>query len=141
VERLDAGWTSGTGQFVRLGKAMVESPAVFKRGASWFLLYSDPAAPYGITGASYATAPSPLGPWTTRAKISTTSCTGQTADVDMLTTPGGGQIAVWQVDRWAQQGGTFRRNQYLANGYVEPLQFAADGPLLTQGCATVWTFA
>jgi hypothetical protein len=141
VERLDPAWTSGTGQFARLGKAMVESPGLYRRNGLWVMVYSDPAAPYGITGASYATAPALPGPWTPRSRISTTSCTGQSADVDTLTGPSGTVYQVWQVDRWAQAGGTFARNQYRANGYVEPLVFGPDGLPATQGCATAWTFA
>jgi hypothetical protein len=140
VERLDAQWTSGTGQMVRLGVPMAESPSLFRRGALWYLLYSA-AAPYGITSASYATAPSPLGPWTLRGQISARSCEGQSADVDLLTAPSGTQVAVWQVDRWAQTpSGHGAANQYRANTYLAPLTFNADGTIPPQGCLANWTF-
>ncbi len=140
IERLDAGWTSGTGQHVRLGTAFAESPALFRRGATWYLLYSA-AAPYGVTSAHYATAPSPLGPWTLRGQISARSCEGQSADVDVLTGPSGATYWVWQVDRWAQSpSGHGLPNQYKATTYLAPLVFAADGTIPTQPCVTAWAF-
>ncbi len=139
IERLSANWLTGTGQFVRLGTTFSESPALFRRGATWYLLYSA-AAPYGITSASYATAPAPLGPWTLRGQISATSCAGQSADVDTLTTPTGSPVAVWQVDRWAQTStGHGAPNQYNANTYLAPLSFTANGLLPAQGCVGQWT--
>ncbi len=140
VERLNPTWTSGTGQHVRLGTPMAESPALFHRGALWYVIYSA-AAPYGVTSAHYATAPAPLGPWTLRGQISARSCEGQSADVAVLTGPSGTVHYVWQVDRWAQSStGHGLPNQYKATTYLAPLTFAADGTIPSQPCVTAWAF-
>lgn len=66
VEKLDPSYTSGTGQFTRLGLQMTEAPSLFKRHGTYYLVLSDPYCAYCAgTGASYLTAPSPLGPWKT----------------------------------------------------------------------------
>ncbi|WP_375481631.1 family 43 glycosylhydrolase [uncultured Jatrophihabitans sp.] len=65
VEQLDRTYTSGTGRFVRLNTRSTEAPGLFRRGARYYLTYSDPNCGYcGGTGTSYLTASSPLGPWT-----------------------------------------------------------------------------
>lgn len=139
VERLDDTWTTGTGEFARLGKTLVEAPALFARGGRWYLLYSDPACPYCVTTAGWATAPSPLGPWTA-SPARLTACVGQPADVNQLRRPAGGDVWVYQTDRWAQSGGTFAANQYRANTYLAPLVFAADGSISAHQCTGLWTF-
>lgn len=66
VEKLDPTYTTGTGQFTRVGLQMTEAPSLFKRGGTYYLVISDPYCAYCAgTGASYLTAPSPLGPWKT----------------------------------------------------------------------------
>lgn len=143
VEKLDPTWTTGTGQFVTLPKSPVEAPALFKRGALWYLTYSDPACAYCITGTSYATAPGPLGPWTQRTNIRPGSCGGQPAAVNVLKTAGGVLRYVYQTDRWVQPapGPGPVLNQTNANNYLAPLTFNADGTIPTQACVAQWTFS
>lgn len=66
VEKLDASYTSGAGQAVRLGMMHTEAPSLFKHGDTYYMVISDPYCAYCAgTGASYVTAPTPLGPWRT----------------------------------------------------------------------------
>lgn len=66
VEKLDASYTSGAGQAVRLGMIHTEAPSLFKRNGTYYMTFSDPYCAYCAgTGASYVTAPTPLGPWHT----------------------------------------------------------------------------
>lgn len=143
VELLDLTWTTGTGQHVTLAKTPVEAPALFKRGATWYLTYSDPACAYCITGTTYATAPNPLGPWTQRTSIRPGSCAGQPAAVDTLKGPSGALSYVYQTDRWVQpapgQPGPVG-NQSNANNYLAPLAFSSTGLIPTQPCVAMWTF-
>jgi hypothetical protein len=133
VERLDSTLTTGTGEAVRLGLTDVESPSLFERAGTWYLTYSDPACPYCVTGTSYATAPSPLGPWTQRGRFSADSCGGQPAAVDVLTIDGE-QTFLWQVDRW--HDGAWE--QATAPTYAAPLVFAPDGSIPEQECLEAW---
>lgn len=64
VAELDPTYLSGTGRFVRTGTRATEAPSLFRRGDRYYLTYSDPNCGYCITGTSYVTASSPLGPWT-----------------------------------------------------------------------------
>jgi len=64
VEKLDASYTSGTGEFVRLGLNATEAPAIFEREGRYYMTYSDPNRGYQTTGTAWVEAPSPLGPWT-----------------------------------------------------------------------------
>jgi beta-xylosidase len=143
VERLDPTWTTGTGQFVRLPKTPTEAPGLFRRGTVWYLLYSDPACAYCVTGTSYATAPGPLGPWTQRASIRAGSCGGQPAAVNVLKGASGSTTYVYQTDRWVQpasgQPGPVL-TQTNANNYLAPLTFASNGLIPTQACIGTWTF-
>lgn len=139
VERLDPAWTSGTGQFARLGKALVEAPGLFVRGGRWYLVYSDPACPYCATTAGWASAPGPLGPWTV-SPLRFTACGGQPADVNVLRRPAGGVVPVYQTDRWVRgAGNALVANQYLANNYLAPLTFSPDGSIPAQSCVGQWT--
>jgi hypothetical protein len=144
VELLDPTWTTGTGQHVVIAKTPVEAPGLFKRGATWYLTYSDPACAYCVTGTSYATAPNPLGAWTQRGSIRAGSCGGQPTAVDVLKTASGVLRYVYQTDRWVQpaagQPGPVP-NQTLANNYLAPLAFNADGTLAPHTCTPTWTFS
>lgn len=64
VERLNASYTSGTGDWTRVNLRSTEAPTMFKRNGTYYLTYSDPNRGYTTTGTGYVTAPSPLGPWT-----------------------------------------------------------------------------
>lgn len=142
VEKLDPTWTTGTGQHVRLGLLHNEGPGLFKRGNTWYLTYSDPACAYCATGTGWATAPSPLGPWSgTRGQLRAGSCGGQPANVNVLHGTAGNTWYVWQVDRWVRgPGNTLMPNQYTANNYLAPITFNADGSIPTQPCTGTWTF-
>lgn len=64
VERLNDDYTSGSGEWSRVGLRATEAPSMFKRGDTYYLTYSDPNRGYMTTGTGYVTAHSPLGPWT-----------------------------------------------------------------------------
>jgi hypothetical protein len=64
VERLDPTYTTGSGAWTRLNIRSTEAPTIFKRGAVYYMTYSDPNRGYMTTGTGYVTAASPLGPWT-----------------------------------------------------------------------------
>jgi Glycosyl hydrolases family 43 len=65
VEKLDPTYTTGTGEAVRLGLRSTEAPSLFERRGTYYMTISDPNCAYcDGTGASYLTAPTPLGPWT-----------------------------------------------------------------------------
>lgn len=121
----------------RVAGGSIEAPALFNRATKdnphglWYLVYSDPSCAYCPgTGAAYATAKSPVGPWIYRGVFSSTSCGGQTAAVNVLK-----GIDVWQVDRWAPRG-----SQYSARNYLAPLEInGVTGLIPQQGCVTKWT--
>lgn len=144
VERLDADYTSGTGQYVRLGLKSTEAPSLFRRGAHYYVTYSDPNCGYCATGTSYLRASSPLGPWHGRTDVADTSearqhrglplskdsCGGQPADVAAL--PGRDEpVFLYQSDRWHHAD----VNEALATHYWEPLRFDADGAISPLSCA------
>lgn len=139
VEKLTPSLTTGTGEFVRLGLSAVEAPALTERNGTWYLAYSDPMCAYcGGTGTSYQTAPSPLGPWTLRGAITTTSCNGQPAAINPLTIDGK-PTWLYQSDVWHQlRPGVFNPNQTQALTHLEPLRFAEDGALLPIACADTY---
>jgi Glycosyl hydrolases family 43 len=77
VEKLDPSYTSGTGQFTRLGVQMTEAPSLFRRNGTYYIMLSDPYCAYCAgTGAAYLTAPSPLGPWKTDLRSDTELSSG-----------------------------------------------------------------
>jgi len=63
VEKLDPTYTTGSGQWSRVGLRSTEAPTIFERGGTYYLTYSDPNRGYATTGTGYVTASSPLGPW------------------------------------------------------------------------------
>ncbi|MFD4668566.1 family 43 glycosylhydrolase [Lentzea sp. NPDC058450] len=64
VEKLDRTYTTGSGQWRRVGIRSTEAPTIFKRDGRYYLTYSDPNRGYTTTGTGFVTASSPLGPWT-----------------------------------------------------------------------------
>jgi len=131
VEKLDARFTSGTGQYTRFGQTSTEAPSLFKRGALYYVTYSDPNCGYcGGTGTSYRTASNPLGPWSAAAKFTSESCGGQPTHVAEVPTPNG-TLYLYQSDLWHH----FFHNQAPANFFWGPLGFAADGSLQPLSCA------
>ena len=64
TERLNDDYTSGSGEWSRVGLRATEAPTIFKRDGTYYLTYSDPNRGYQTTGTGYVTSDSPLGPWT-----------------------------------------------------------------------------
>lgn len=148
IERLDADYTSGTGQYVRLGLKSTEAPSLFRRGENYYVTYSDPNCGYCATGTSYLRASSPWGPWSGRSDAADTSeaqqhrglplgkdsCGGQPADVATL--PGRDEpVFLYQSDRWHHAD----VNEGLATHYWEPLRFGADGAISPLTCADTFS--
>jgi hypothetical protein len=150
VERLDGRWTSGTGQFTRLGVSATEAPSLFRRGDRYYLTLSDPNCGYCTTGTSYFTARSPLGPWHGRAvpdawRIDAGELTVDGGEVG-LSKAGAGwtdydlrfttvPLATGDGDTYAQAGWVFRASAagdayaWLLGNYPHP---GAEGGNLTK---------
>jgi len=132
IEKLNADYTSGTGQFVQVTPGSTEAPALMKRNGTYYVLYSDPNCGYCAgTGTSYRTAASPLGPWSSGIKISGNSCGGQPSFVSTIKL-NSQVIFLYGSDLWNNGN----NNEALANFYWAPLAFAADGsisPIVCQG--------
>ncbi|GAB2850528.1 family 43 glycosylhydrolase [Microbacterium insulae] len=64
VERLNDDYTSGSGDWSRVGLRATEAPTIFERDGTYYLTYSDPNRGYMTTGTGFVTADNPLGPWT-----------------------------------------------------------------------------
>jgi hypothetical protein len=131
VEKLDASYTSGAGQAVRLGVIHTEAPSLFKHGDTYYMVLSDPYCAYCAgTGASYVTAPTPLGPWHTvlRSDVRTSDGQAYLNGVKTLTVAGADwtdydysfDTIPYQTGHGGQyaQSGWFFRAQDLSNGYV-----------------------
>ncbi len=131
VEKLDAAYTSGTGQGVRMGMIHVEAPSMFKRDGIYYLVISDPYCAYCAgTGASYLTAPSPLGPWHTvpRSDVPTDNGQAYLNGVETLTNAGSDwtdydysfDTIPYQTGHGGQyaQAGWYFRAQDLSNTYA-----------------------
>lgn len=100
IERLSADYLTGAGQSVDLGLGGVEAPVLFKSGATYHLLYSDPFCAYcSGTGTGHMVAASPLGPWTRLGRLSEDSCHGQPTGVAAITTADGPQF-IYLSDQW-----------------------------------------
>lgn len=124
IERLDASYTSGTGEYVRLGMARVEAPTLFKRNGIYHLLYSDPNCGLcGGTGTSWRSSSSPLGTWSPPIKLSDDSCGGQPSHVTPVNDAYGGTTYLFQSDLWDPDG---HGDQRRANHYWGPLEFSGD---------------
>jgi hypothetical protein len=158
IERLDRRYHDSTGQTVQVvahaahpscgGQGACganEGPSMFKRGATYYVLYSDPICAYCATGTSYVRARSPLGPYFGPAgtpmpsqgfNLSRTSCGGQPRAVSAIPTVTGTSYLL-QVDLWHDEPDTFQGgepNQGLANYYWSPLRFRADGSIMPLVC-------
>jgi hypothetical protein len=142
IEQLDDSYLTGTGRYARVGLKSTEAPAMFRRGDTYYLTFSDPNCGYCTTGTSYLHATSPLGPWAGKPasgegesqhrglRISDTSCGGQPAAVATLPGPGG-EIFLYQSDRWDNGNPSETR----ATHYWEPLRFDALGAIEPLTCA------
>ncbi|HEX2188093.1 MAG TPA: family 43 glycosylhydrolase [Longimicrobiaceae bacterium] len=136
VERLTPDFLSGTGTHVRLGVSRTEAPSLFKRAGRYYITIGDPNCAYCETNTVYLTAPSPLGPWSERKRISSTSCGGQPGHVSRLPTPDGGSWYLYQSDLWlnsdGRDGGDL--NQAPASQFWAPLEFDASGGIQPITC-------
>jgi len=125
IEKLNADYTSGAGQCVKVTSGNTEAPALMKRKGRYYLLYSDPNCGYCAgTGTSYRTAPSALGPWSEAIKISDDSCGGQPSFVSTIKL-NSEVIFLYGSDLWNHGA----KNEALANFYWAPLTFAPDGAI------------
>ncbi|SDM66261.1 family 43 glycosylhydrolase [Actinacidiphila guanduensis] len=130
VERLSADYLTGTGAYVRLHQSATEAPALFRRGSTYYLTYSDPNCGYcGGTGTSYRTASSPLGTWSAGTKVTTNSCGGQPAFVSAIPTTSG-TAYLYASDLWNNGAA----NEALANYFWAPLSFGSDGSIQPISC-------
>lgn len=131
VEQLDASYTSATGVGIRLGMIHVEAPSMFERDGTYYLVISDPYCAYCAgTGASYLTAPSPLGPWHTVLRSDAPTSNGQMYlnGIQTLTNARAGwtdydysfDTIPYQTGHGGQyaQAGWFFRAQDLSNTYA-----------------------
>lgn len=125
IEKLNADYTSGAGEFVKVTPTQTEAPGMLKRNGKYYVLYSDPNCGYcSGTGTSYRTASSPLGPWSEGIKISTDSCGGQPSFVSTIKLDSG-VMFLYGSDLWNNGA----KNEALANFYWAPLTFADDGSI------------
>ncbi len=137
VQQLSPDYLSGVGTAVIAGMTNVEAPSMFRRGNIYYMTASDPNCAYCAgTGTSYMTAPTPMGPWAARSKISLDSCGGQPADVAEIQTARG-KIYLYQSDRWNHAN----PNEALGLSYWEPLRFNPDGSIAPLRCAGAYGIA
>ncbi|GIH09433.1 hypothetical protein Rhe02_75000 [Rhizocola hellebori] len=128
VEKLNASYTSGTGQYTRLNINSTEAPSLFKRGLIYYHL-SGPNCPYCTgTATQYRYAGGPLGPWSAPTTINTNSCGGQPSFVSAIPTASG-TTYLYGSDLW---NGEF--NEALANYHWAPLTFAGNGSISSFSC-------
>lgn len=132
IEQLDATLTTGTGRHVVVDTGtdpqMLEAPALFYGPTDvWYLAYSDPARPYGVTGSGILNGPSgtpdPIGAYTWPRTLTVDSCSGQPTGVWPITGPSGATTFVYGSDRWVPGAA----NQATANDYYGALTFTANG--------------
>lgn len=131
VEQLSAGYLTGTGKVTKaITPGETEAPSLFKRKGIYYLVYSDPNCGYcSGTGASYRTAPSPMGPWSEGIRISDNSCGGQPSFVSSIKLKSG-EIFLFGSDLWNNGA----KNESLANYYWSPLTFDAHGAINKMEC-------
>lgn len=138
IERLDSTLTTGTGFYVFLGHAMVESPALFQSPTGmWQVVYSDPAKPYSPTNTSIMDATNPMGSWSNpRNLVGGNSCSGQPSGVWPIFI-GKHTIWVYGSDRWSPGLG----NQTNSNNYLGSLAFNANNGTAIDflNCQSFWT--
>ena len=150
VEPLTPDYLNTTGQSVRLGLGDVEAFTVFKRAGVYHALMSDPSCAYCSGATGEMTATSMLGPWSgswydpdgvhqsgraeprRRARIvNADNCGGQP-----LASLSIGGTYYFVADRWNNRA----PNESLANLYLGPMTFAADGTLQGIQCGPSFSF-
>lgn len=129
VERLSSDYLTGSGSYTRLHQSTTEAPAMFRRGSTYYITYSDPNCGYCATGTSYKTASSPLGTWSARTNVSTDSCAGQPSFVSAVPTTSG-TAYLFASDQWNNAN----PSEALANYFWAPLSFGADGSIAPITC-------
>jgi hypothetical protein len=145
VEKLNASFTSGTGiasdTVVLTSQQNSEAPSLFKRDSLYYMVLSDPNCGYchNNGGASYRSAPSPLGPWSARTVISAagvpvasggSACGGQPALVTPVPLANGTTSYLMQIDLNMPQV----YNQGPGTWFWEPLVFNAAGSIAPLTC-------
>lgn len=139
VEKLDKWWTNGIGNTTGGGASdiagfdTVEGPGAYFDATSgkWVMTVNYKNCGYGSgCGLAYATAPSPVGPWTTpanwgfsvdskaRATISWNSCGGQPRTVSVVN-----GVPYEIIDLWVPGDAGDSRNQTDAGLLITPLSF------------------
>lgn len=141
IEKLNSTYTASAGTYTvfnRPGEA-IEAPAMFKRGNTYYMLYSSPACPYCNTaGTSYATSSSAVGPYTYRGNITPWQLGGQPSGVTPIAANGSVEY-LFTLDRWNQVGSSWSNtNQYNANYFFAPLSFGTDGSILPIPALPSW---
>lgn len=128
VERLTSDYLSGDGTYVAASETGVESPAIFKRGGTYYLTFGV-ACGFCPTSTKYRTASSPLGTWSASTIISSDSCAGQPRHVStfMINREA---VYLYQSDQWYGGGtslvpsGWGYINQGRGNYFFKPLTFS-----------------
>ncbi|SCF06801.1 hypothetical protein GA0070564_10329 [Micromonospora mirobrigensis] len=139
MEKLDVWWTNGTGNVAGNGVTNIagytasEGPGAYFDSTSgkWVMTLNYDNCGYGSgCGLAYATAPSPLGPWTAprnwgiavdskaRATISWNSCGGQPRTVSVVD-----GVPYQIIDLWVPDANDDSRNQTNAGLLITPLVF------------------
>ena len=136
IEQLSDDYLTGTGKVTRsITPGQTEAPSLFKRNGIYYLIYSDPNCGYcSGTGASYRTAPTPMGPWSEGIRISDNSCGGQPSFVSSIKLKTG-DVFLFGSDLWNNGA----KNESLANYYWAPLTFDANGAINKIECDKTFT--
>lgn len=137
IDTLDASYLHVSAITSRPALGFVEAPTIWKRGATYYLAYSDPACPYcPATGTSVVTASSLAGPWSTPYSIAATSCQGQPTHVSKLVN-GSTVTYLYQSDQWRRPDPrVVLRNQAAATQAWAPLSFTASGQVEPVNCSS-----
>jgi hypothetical protein len=156
VEKLNPDYLDTTGQFTRLGLGNVEAFTVFKRDGVFHALMADPTCAYCSGGTAEMTATSMLGPWSGawydpdgvdwngnpqprwRGRIvNGDSCGGEPLGSLPVTGADGQTTYYFLSDRWNNRA----PNESLANLFIGPMGFGADGTLQSISCTSSFTFS
>ena len=157
VEKLSDDYLSSTGENSGFIAGNCESPSMFKRNGTYYLLTDNTCAfcPQG-SGARVYTAPSPMGPFTYRGNI---NVEGPATDVPSpWTQPGtgrpnaiikaqqthvaiipakGGPAFIWMGDRWGSAPDKIKGHDFQF--WSRPLQFDASGMIKQLRFEDYWT--
>ena len=144
VEPLTADYLNVTGESVRLGLGDVEAFTVFKRNGVYHALMSDPSCAYCSGSTGEMTALSMMGPWSGkwfdpagvhqsgRAEprwrsriVNADNCGGQPLASFPVVDARGETRYYFMSDRWDKKSA----NESLANFFIGPMSFLADGTL------------